>query len=120
MPADVFIDTNVVVYHLDATDRRKHALADRLIREALASGRACISFQVVQECLNTVLRHAKVGLTTSTRCCCRCSRGRPARPCTTVRSTSSRATASASKTRSSRRRAHGRLLEAAESAVVSR
>ncbi len=62
MPADVFIDTNVFVYHLDATDRRKHALADRLIREALASGKACISSQVVQECLNTVLRHAKVGL----------------------------------------------------------
>lgn len=38
MPADVFIDTNVFVYHLDATDRRKHALADRLIREDLQHG----------------------------------------------------------------------------------
>jgi len=62
MSVEFFIDTNVFVYHLDATDRRKHALADRLIREAMAPGKACISFQVVQECLNTVLRHAKVGL----------------------------------------------------------
>ena len=63
MSADVFIDTNVFVYHLDATDRRKHARADQLIRDALTSGTACISFQVVQECLNIALRKAKVALT---------------------------------------------------------
>ena len=32
------------------------------VREALSSGNACISFQVVQECLNTVLRKAEVRL----------------------------------------------------------
>ena len=62
MSVEVFIDTNVFVYHLDATDARKHRLAERIVREALTSGNACISFQVVQECLNTVQNKAKVGL----------------------------------------------------------
>lgn len=64
MSAEAFIDTNIFIYHLDATDRRKHAVADRLIRDAMATGAACISFQVVQECLNTVMRKAQVGLNT--------------------------------------------------------
>ncbi len=62
MSADVFIDTNVFIYHLDTTDARKHAVAERIVREGLASGNACISFQVVQECLNTALRKAQVAL----------------------------------------------------------
>lgn len=62
MSADVFIDTNVFIYQLDASDGRKQALAERLVREALAAGDACISFQVVQECLNTLLRKARVVL----------------------------------------------------------
>lgn len=64
MSVEAFIDTNVFIYHLDASDRRKQAVADRLIRDALATGKACISFQVVQECLNTVMRKAQVGLNT--------------------------------------------------------
>ena len=62
MSADVFIDTNVFIYHLDVTDARKHALAERIVRDGLASGNACVSFQVVQECLNTALRKAQVAL----------------------------------------------------------
>ena len=62
MSADVFIDTNVFIYHLDATDKRKQAIAERIVREGLISGTACISFQVVQECLNTVLRKARLAL----------------------------------------------------------
>jgi len=62
MSADVFIDTNVFIYHLDGTDERKQGVADRLIRRGLATGEACISFQVVQECLNTILRKAEVPL----------------------------------------------------------
>jgi predicted nucleic acid-binding protein len=62
MSADVFIDTNVFIYHLDTTDALKHAVAERIVREGLASGNACISFQVVQECLNTALRKAQVAL----------------------------------------------------------
>ena len=64
MSADVFIDTNVFIYHLDASDKRKQGLAERLIRNGLASGEACISFQVIQECLNTILRKASVPLDT--------------------------------------------------------
>lgn len=62
MSVEVFIDTNVFIYQLDKTDRRKHRIADALVRDALARGAACISFQVVQECLNTALRKAAVPL----------------------------------------------------------
>jgi predicted nucleic acid-binding protein len=62
MSAEVFIDTNVFIYHLDATDDRKHAVAERIVRDGLATGRGCISFQVVQECLNTALRKADLAL----------------------------------------------------------
>lgn len=62
MSAEVFIDTNVFIYQLDGTDARKQAVAEQIVREGLATGKACISFQVVQECLNTVLRKAKVPL----------------------------------------------------------
>lgn len=62
MSAEVFIDTNVFIYHLDRSDARKHRIAERIVRDALAGANACISFQVVQECLNTVLRKALVPL----------------------------------------------------------
>lgn len=63
MSAEFFIDTNVFVYHLDTTDLRKHQVAERIVRGALATGNACISSQVVQECLNVALRKAQVALT---------------------------------------------------------
>ncbi|MDH3210769.1 MAG: PIN domain-containing protein [Burkholderiaceae bacterium] len=62
MSVEVFIDTNVFIYHLDATNRHKHAAAERIVRDALSHGTACISFQVAQECLNVALRKAKVAL----------------------------------------------------------
>lgn len=62
MSAEDFLDTNVFIYQLDASDARKHELAERVVRDGLASGNACISFQVVQECLNTALRKAEVAL----------------------------------------------------------
>lgn len=62
MSAEFFIDTNVFIYHLDTTDARKHQIAEKVIREALATGNACISSQVVQECLNVALRKAEVVL----------------------------------------------------------
>jgi predicted nucleic acid-binding protein len=63
MSAETFIDTNVFIYHLDTTDLRKHEVAEAIIRDALATGKACISSQVVQECLNVALRKAEVALT---------------------------------------------------------
>ena len=62
MSADAFIETNIFIYHLDTGDPRKQVIAERVVRQALAAGDTCISFQVVQECLNTVLRKARVAL----------------------------------------------------------
>ena len=62
MSADRFLDSNVLIYQLDTRDRRKHRVADRLVGDAIAGQSACISFQVVQECLNTVVRKAEVRL----------------------------------------------------------
>ncbi len=63
MSVDTFFDTNVFVYQLDPTDKRKHKVAEALVRGAMADESACISYQVVQECLNTVLRKAEVAMT---------------------------------------------------------
>ena len=62
MSVECFIDTNLFIYQLEAADERKRDLADRIIREGIETGNACISYQVVQECLNTVLRKAAVPL----------------------------------------------------------
>ncbi len=53
MSAD-FLDSNLFVYLFDETDARKRAVATRLVAEGIASGEACISFQVVQETLSIV------------------------------------------------------------------
>ena len=62
MSVENFIDTNVFIYQLEALDERKAAIADEIIRDGIASGNACISFQVIQETLNTVIRKAEVPL----------------------------------------------------------
>lgn len=62
MSVESFIDTNVFIYQLEALDEHKSAVANSLIRESIATGKACISFQVIQECLNTVLRKAEIPL----------------------------------------------------------
>lgn len=64
MSVECFIDTNVFIYQLEATDPHKSRVANRLIRRGMETGNACISFQVVQECLNTVLRKAEIPLDT--------------------------------------------------------
>ena len=65
MSVDYFIDTNIFIYQLEGLDAAKFDIANKLIRDGIATGRACISFQVVQECLNTVLRKAEIPLDTS-------------------------------------------------------
>lgn len=62
MSAD-FFDTDVLLYHIDDSDPHKHAIASGLIEAALADGNACISYQVVQECLNAGLRKAAIPMT---------------------------------------------------------
>ena len=64
MSAEYFIDTNLFIYQLEALDERKFETADRIIRRGIETNNACISFQVVQECLNTALRKAEIPLTT--------------------------------------------------------
>lgn len=63
MSADVFIDTNVFVYHLDGADPRKQAIAEDIVRSALRDEEACISYQVVQECLNVIGAKARLAFT---------------------------------------------------------
>ena len=53
---DDFIDSNVFVYMFDPTDLGKRELAVRLVNRKVADKSGCISFQVVQETLNAVLR----------------------------------------------------------------
>jgi predicted nucleic acid-binding protein len=62
MSVEVFLDTNVFIYQLEYEDQRKADIAEGLISRGIASGTACISFQVIQECLNTVLRMAETPL----------------------------------------------------------
>ncbi|HXM70876.1 MAG TPA: PIN domain-containing protein [Thermoanaerobaculia bacterium] len=50
MSAD-FLDSNVFVYLFDETDKRRSEIARRLVLVGIESGKACISFQVVQETL---------------------------------------------------------------------
>ena len=64
MSAEYFIDTNLFIYQLDTADQAKAAVANRIIRAGIENGSACISFQVVQECLNTILRKAEIALST--------------------------------------------------------
>lgn len=65
MAAHTFLDTNIFIYQLDGQDPRKQAIADGLVREALRSQGACISYQVAQECLNVITTKARVALSSA-------------------------------------------------------
>ncbi len=47
MSVDYFLDTNIFIYDIDATDKRKQRIAQQLIGEAIESDSGVISFQVV-------------------------------------------------------------------------
>ena len=51
-----FLDTNILVYSFDQSTTRKSAEADRLIKQALTTGKGVISYQVVQEFFNVAYR----------------------------------------------------------------
>lgn len=53
MSAD-FLDSNVFVYLFDDRDARKRAIAEELVHNAILTGTATISHQVVQEVLNVL------------------------------------------------------------------
>jgi predicted nucleic acid-binding protein len=52
----IFLDTNVFVYALSKSAPSKQVIANRLVEEAIKSGKGCISFQVVQEFFNVAFR----------------------------------------------------------------
>lgn len=62
MSVESFLDTNIFVYQLERLDSRKADIADELIAHGIETQTACISFQVIQECLNTAIRKAEVPL----------------------------------------------------------
>lgn len=59
----VFVDTNVLVYARDATERKKQPLADRWIRWLWESGEGRLSVQVLQEYYVTTTRKLSPGMT---------------------------------------------------------
>lgn len=65
MSVECFIDTNLFIYQLEALDARKSAVADSIISKGLSTQNACISVQVVSECLNTIVRKAEQHLNIS-------------------------------------------------------
>lgn len=52
MSAEVFLDTNILIYLFDQTDARKNQRAEEVVRRTLETGGGCISHQVVQETRN--------------------------------------------------------------------
>ncbi|MCW5978853.1 MAG: PIN domain-containing protein [Bryobacteraceae bacterium] len=62
MSGRFFLDTNLLIYAIDATDPHKQAVAQTWIATAHESGDGLVSYQVVQEWFNVVLRKAAAPL----------------------------------------------------------
>ncbi len=56
MPAENFIDSNIFVYMLDTSAPAKRQRARELVYGLLGDRTGCISYQVVQESLNALIR----------------------------------------------------------------
>lgn len=50
------VDTNVILYSFDSTDRTKQSLADELIESLAENGRLCVSAQVLNETFSQLTR----------------------------------------------------------------
>lgn len=55
MSVEFFLDTNILVYQASSQDQQKASVAEQLVIDA-AKGMGAISYQVVQETMNTLLR----------------------------------------------------------------
>ena len=55
MPAEFFLDTNVLIYTFDRSDPAKRERSGALVERALETGDGVVSYQVVQEFLNVAL-----------------------------------------------------------------
>jgi predicted nucleic acid-binding protein len=62
MNARSFLDTNVVVYAFDQTSVEKSRIARQLITDGVNDGRSILSFQVIQEFVNVVLKGFRITL----------------------------------------------------------
>jgi predicted nucleic acid-binding protein len=62
MSGRFFLDTNLLIYAIDASDPGKQAVAQKWIATAHESGDGMVSYQVVQEWFNVVLRKAAAPL----------------------------------------------------------
>jgi predicted nucleic acid-binding protein len=51
-----FLDTNIFVYSVDKSSPAKQKLATQLVREAIATGKGIVSYQVVQEFFSVALK----------------------------------------------------------------
>lgn len=60
MSVDSFLDSNIFIYLFDETNSGKKEKAEAIVYDSLKSGNACISYQVVQEVMNVLIR--KLGL----------------------------------------------------------
>jgi predicted nucleic acid-binding protein len=56
MNGKFFLDSNILIYSFDSRDLAKQQLAQQLINQALVNKIGVISYQVVQESLNTARR----------------------------------------------------------------
>jgi predicted nucleic acid-binding protein len=63
MPAEFFLDTNVLVYTFDSSAPAKRTRARELVQDALETGDGVISWQVAQEFLNVALHRFERPLT---------------------------------------------------------
>jgi len=65
MNARSFLDTNVIVYAFDKSSPKKAQIAQALIEDARTDKRSIVSYQVVQEFINVVLRGFRIAITPS-------------------------------------------------------
>ena len=62
MDAKFFLDTNVIVSAFDQKEPKKSQIAQSLIKEGAAENQAIISYQVIQEFVNVVLRGFRISI----------------------------------------------------------
>jgi predicted nucleic acid-binding protein len=62
MNDSIFLDTNLFIYQLEFLDERKAGISENIIFQGISNGNSCISFQVIQECLNIIRRKAEITL----------------------------------------------------------
>lgn len=60
MPSRFFIDTNVFVYAYDNSNASKGSVAIEMLAGAISTGTGCVSYQIVQEFCNVMLKNDDV------------------------------------------------------------